>query len=110
MEIKENKNDIAYIIELSGRLDAETAPELEERINYLFEREELKYLIDLSKVDYISSVGLRVLLMLAKKTKSSSGKVVLCNLQEQVYEVFEIAGFTSIFQIAPDQDQGLKMF
>ena len=110
MEIKEDKNNSVYIIQVLGRIDASTAPELEKKFHDLLESGEQNFLIDLSNMDYISSVGLRVLLVLAKRTKTSSGKVVLCNLQEQVYEVFEISGFTSIFQICPDQDEAIRLF
>ena len=110
MEIKEDKSTSAYIVQVEGRVDAATAPDLEKKLHDLFESQERKFLIDLTNMEYISSVGLRVLLQLAKKIKTSSGQVILCGLQDQVYEVFEISGFTSIFSICSNQEEALKQF
>ena len=64
-------------------------------------------LIDLSGVDYISSAGLRVLLVLAKKVQQQKGKVALGGLVANVREVFAVSGFDSIFAIEPDTDAAI---
>ena len=110
MEIKEEKNEHGCILQVNGRLDAATAPELEKKLENLLEAGEKNFLVDLKELDYISSVGLRVLLMLAKKCKTSSGQAVLCSLQEHVFEVFEIAGFTSIFKICSSREEAMGAF
>lgn len=61
-------------------------------------------------MDYISSAGLRVLLMAAKKTAKLKGKVVLAALCANVKEVFDIAGFTSIFTITDTQEEAIRVF
>ena len=99
MEIREERVKEGYAIELIGRLDATSAPQLEERLSKLLADGKTSFLMDLEELDYISSVGLRVLLALAKKAKSAEGQVILCCLQEHIQEVFEIAGFTVIFPI-----------
>lgn len=58
--------------------------------------------IDLSQLDYISSAGLRVLLVVAKKVQQAKGKVVLFGLGPNVREVFSISGFDKIFAIRDD--------
>ena len=58
-----------------------------------------RLLIELSQLEYISSAGLRVLLVVAKRIQQKGGKVVLCALVPNVKEVFEISGFSSIFKI-----------
>lgn len=110
MEIKEIKHEGVCVIQITGRLDAATAPDLEKKLQDLLQAGENNFLIDLTDLNYISSVGLRVLLVLAKKTKASAGQAVLCGLQEHVYEVFEISGFTSIFQIFKTREEGLSIF
>lgn len=110
MEIVTGKQDGKNIISVKGRLDANTSPELEKTLLAALDAGEKNFIADLSELDYISSVGLRVLLMTAKKAKSAGGKVVLCNLGEHVQEVFEIAGFTAIFPIFADLDEALTSF
>jgi anti-anti-sigma factor len=58
----------------------------------------------MSKLEYISSAGLRVLLVVAKKVQQAKGKVVLFGLVPNVREVFSISGFDQIFTIEPDAD------
>ncbi len=110
MEIIKSKNGEVAALKVSGRLDASTASELEKSLIDLFDAGEKYILVDFAGLEYISSVGLRVLLMSAKKAKAAGGKVVLCGLQEHVSEVFEIAGFTAIFEIFDDSDAALGSF
>ncbi|HUM02325.1 MAG TPA: STAS domain-containing protein, partial [Thermoanaerobaculia bacterium] len=56
---------------------------------------------------YVSSAGLRVLVMLAKKLAGGQGRLVLCGMRESVREVFEIAGFTSLFAITATVDEAV---
>ncbi len=110
MEIIKSKNGEVAALSVSGRLDASTASELEKSLIDLFDAGEKFFLVDFAGLEYISSVGLRVLLMSAKKAKAAGGKVVLSGLQEHVSEVFEIAGFTAIFEIFDDSDAALASF
>lgn len=110
MEIVTGKQDGKIIVSLKGRLDANTSPELEKTLLAALDAGEKNFIVNLSEIDYVSSVGLRVLLMSAKKAKSAVGKVVLCSLNEHVQEVFEIAGFTAIFPIFASLDEALTNF
>lgn len=110
MEIIEAKKGDALLIEIVGRLDAATSPALDKKFADVLDGGEKNFVVDMKEMDYISSVGLRVLLVMAKKTKAIQGKVLLCGLQEQVYEVFEISGFTTIFSIFQDQSEALASF
>ena len=84
-------------IALEGRLDTMTAPELEAELNTsLPEAETLT--LDFSKLEYISSAGLRVLLS-AHKAMSSKGGLKVTNVNEIVREVFEVTGFADILTI-----------
>jgi stage II sporulation protein AA (anti-sigma F factor antagonist) len=58
---------------------------------------------------YISSAGLRVLLLLARKINSNGGKMALCSLSSGVGSVFDISGFSTIFKIADDCDSAIRM-
>lgn len=82
---------------LEGRLDTTTAPELERELKGDMESAD-QLTLDFSKLDYISSAGLRVLLS-AHKVMSKKGGMVVTNVNEMVSEVFEVTGFSDILDI-----------
>ncbi len=110
MDMKEQKKGSVVVLTLTGRLDATTSGKLEETLLGLIERGETKLALNFHRVDYISSAGLRVLLVAAKRLKPVNGKVVLHSVNPQVREVFEIAGFTSIFPIYEAEDGAVRSF
>ena len=91
------KNENVLTLKLEGRIDTTTAPVLDSHINNL-PVEITSLIIDLEKVNYISSAGLRVLLS-AQKKMNKLGNMKLINVCESVLEVFEITGFVDILVI-----------
>ena len=110
MELFEEKADKCVIVGISGRLDTTNYSILEKRLMELIENRQDRILVDCSKMDYVSSSGLRILLMALKKISLVKGKFVLCGLQDNIREIFEISGFTSIFEIYPDKEEALQVF
>lgn len=110
MNLNEIKNDKVVIIEIEGRLDTTNYNQLEKKLLENIESDNKNLLIDCTKMDYVSSSGLRIFLMALKKITSLNGKFVLCGLQENIAEIFEISGFTSIFQIFENQEVAIKVF
>jgi anti-sigma B factor antagonist len=102
MEITTQKNNDILIVAVSGRLDTITAPEFEKEIMALIVPENKRIIIDCADLSYISSSGLRVILMTLKKIKANGGNLIICSLQESIKEVFNICGFTSLLNISPD--------
>ncbi|MBU0561685.1 MAG: STAS domain-containing protein [Bacteroidetes bacterium] len=100
MIIKEEKIDSSFVLSPVGRIDANTAPELELKLMAVLDGGETDVVVNFHMVDYISSSGLRVLLMGAKKLDKAGKKMKLSNLKSQIMEVFNIAGFTAIFEIS----------
>ena len=97
MTIKTEKNDSALVVYLEGRLDTNTAPELDETLkNSLEGVTELS--LDLAKLEYLSSAGLRVLLS-SQKTMNKQGTMVVKNVNETIMEIFEVTGFSDILTI-----------
>ena len=97
MIINQNTNGILTTLEIIGRLDTTTAPELEVVVdNYLADTQEL--VLDFQGLEYISSAGLRVLLK-AQKSMMKKGKMKILNVNEAIMEVFEITGFSDILTI-----------
>ena len=99
MEIKISKENDISIVSLEGSLDTNTSKEAGDQLDRLVEEGELKLLIDLTNLEYVSSSGLRILLATSKKLKPLKGEMRICGLNETVHEVFEISGFTMIFKV-----------
>jgi anti-sigma B factor antagonist len=97
MTIDKKVNGTALEIALEGRLDTMTAPELEAELNQSLGSAD-SLVMDFSKLDYISSAGLRVLLS-AHKAMSAKGGMKVTNVNEIVREVFEVTGFADILTI-----------
>ncbi len=98
MDIAEARKNGVVVLSLSGRLDASNAGVLEQKVLALIDAGERCFVIDCAALHYISSAGLRVLLVAAKRL-SSTGKIAVAALNDQIKEVFDIAGFSSIFQV-----------
>lgn len=95
MNVGKVLNEKELTINIEGRLDTVTSPQLEAELD--FEGVE-KLVFDFDKLDYISSAGLRLLLM-AQKTMNKQGEMVITNVNETIMEVFEITGFCDILTI-----------
>ena len=108
MEISEARSQGAVILGLQGRVDASNAASLEEKVLQLIDGGERRLVIDMAQLEYISSAGLRVFLLTAKRLSKVNGKLALSALKHQVREVFDIAGFSSIFQICQNQHDALS--
>lgn len=97
MNINKTQNETILILDLEGRLDTTTAPQLEAElkasINNITE-----LIMDFSALEYLSSAGLRVILA-AQKVMNKQGKMTIRNVNETIMEVFEITGFVDILTI-----------
>ncbi len=95
--INKDKVDSTLNIELEGRLDTTTSPELEAELGSALDGvTELNF--DFTKLDYISSAGLRVLLA-AQKTMNKQGSMVIRNASDEIREIFDVTGFSDILTI-----------
>lgn len=94
----------------SGRLDASTSPGFERAMLEELSRSPRGMIMDFSGLGYVSSAGLRVVLLAAKKVKAAGGVFVLCGLAPTVAEVFKVSGFLSILTVEPDRAAALARF
>lgn len=108
MNITVAKVDETNIVGIEGRLDTTNYSELESSLAGLTAQNEKRILLDLSKMDYISSSGLRILLMYLKKMKAVEGRFMLSGMSQEIKEIFEISGFINIFEIYDDQESAIK--
>jgi len=110
MEIVEKKLGKVDVLSLSGRLDAYSAAEIEKKLDSLIEGGQPNLVINLEKLEYISSSGLRVFLAALKKVKKQQGDIKLAGMKPFIKEVFDIAGFTQLFNIFDTQDAAVSGF
>lgn len=107
MEIAQEKRGAVFVLGPVGRLDTDSAADLELALQDLLATNATHFVVDLAQINYVSSAGLRVLLMLAKSV-DDKGSLRLSGLNPQVRQVFDIAGFTKLFRIYPDRDAALR--
>ena len=97
------------VLEIRGRVDSLTAPSLGEKLTGAMAAPNPRLIADMSGVDYLSSAGLRVLLLAARQAEQTQGMLVLHGLTSRVGEVFEISGFSSILTICVTRDEALAL-
>ena len=110
MQITVKTTNEVKVLAFEGRLDTGTSPDAQQQLIRLIEEGETKILVNLEKVDYISSAGLRVLLVVAKQLKATDGELRICSLNEVVKEVFDISGFDMILPISASESEALEGF
>ena len=102
-----DENDIK-IIYLEGEMDTNTSPEILNELDTLRNSGVEKMLLNLEKLDFISSAGLRVLLATAQQLKASGGDFRVCQLNNEIKEVFDISGFSTLLMVFDNEAKGLS--
>lgn len=97
MVITKTKEGTSLTLEIEGRLDTTTAPQLESELKGSIDSID-KLLLDFTSLEYISSAGLRVLLS-AQKIMNKQGSMVIRNVNEDVMDIFDVTGFVDILTI-----------
>lgn len=97
MTINKNKNGNTLTVNIIGRVDTTTAPQLEQALKAEYE-DCSELVLDFAEVEYISSAGLRVLLS-SQKVMSKKGGMKLVNVSSDIMEIFDVTGFTDILTI-----------
>ncbi len=107
MSIKIVESGKIRMIDLEGRLDSGTSPAAESEINKLLVAGYVKIIVNLSQTEWVSSSGLRVLLVAAKKLSAMNGKLILCHPNEVVKEILDISGFSTILDVRDSEEEAL---
>lgn len=104
---RQNGNLIASV---QGSVDGTNAAEFQAMLQGAVQEEDKGMLLDFGSLEYISSAGLRVLLLVAKDMQRKSANFGVCSLSGQVRELFTVSGFDQIISIHDDQKDALKSF
>ncbi len=102
----ENEGGV-LVVKPNGRIDSDTSTDLEASLLGWIEEGAHRLVIDFSDVNYVSSAGLRVILMAAKRIKQAQGGMALCALSTAIYEVLEISGFLSIITVTETRAEAM---
>lgn len=97
MEINIQETQEKIIVTLDGELDTASAIEVEKQLQPLYNIEGHNIVIDCTKLEYIASTGLRILLNILKQSKAHNNNLVLKNVNEDIQDVFKLTGFNTIF-------------
>lgn len=108
MHLTISQQGTATIIQIEGRLDTVTYSAFETEAMSLLGNGSTVFVFDCAQLAYVSSAGLRALLSLRKRTHAGGIRMRLCLLQPSVRQVFEISGFTDIFDIHPTLEDALR--
>ncbi|MDE2907036.1 MAG: STAS domain-containing protein [Acidobacteriota bacterium] len=107
IEVAEEREDGALVLLPVGRLDSANARAFEAIVMERVGAGEERLVVDFSKLNFISSSGMRVLLLAAKQLHARQGVLVLCSMQDHIHEVFRISGFDQIIPIRDSREAAL---
>jgi len=108
LQIELEEMEHRVILRLDGRLDAVSAPILDKKLNELIAADHYHLLLDFSRIDYLSSAGMRVLLSATKKLMAKKGDLILFSLGDEVEEVIKMSGFDKIFRIFSSEEEAVQ--
>lgn len=107
MEISVRNDQDTVIVSVAGRMDTLSSPEFQTRMEELLQQGLQRIVLDFGRLEYVSSAGLRSILVTAKKAKNQGGTAICCALQPMVRKVFDVSGFTALVPVFDSVDEAL---
>jgi anti-sigma B factor antagonist len=108
--IEHEKEGDIDILHLEGSLDAYSFPQLEVVLQELQENERSRVILDCTKLEYISSVGLGALIGFARRARENNGDLKLINLSKRIFNIIEMLGFHKILATLPGKAEAIESF
>ncbi len=108
IDVAAERDGNALVLLPVGRLDSANARSFEQVVMEHIGSGEQSLIVDFSRLTFISSSGMRVLLIAAKKLQATSGKLILCEMKEHIEEVFRISGFDQIIPIKTSRGDAVR--
>jgi anti-sigma B factor antagonist len=109
-KIERRTNNGYEVIDLHGELDAHTASQLEEALQQMINNKKANIIVNFQKLDYIASAGLGVFMAYIEDVRSIGGDIKLTNMNSKVYNVFDLLGFPTLYDILDDEEKAIKKF
>lgn len=108
MKIENREQDGVAIVSISGEIDSKTAPEAQEILLPIVEQYHTM-IMDMNELTFMSSAGLRIMLLLYRHATAQNGKVVLVGLSEQIQDTMSATGFLSFFDLSDSIEDAMKI-
>jgi len=109
MELRQENAGAVAIVAISGRIDSNTSPQLERVLIDTIAAGAPRLVLDLTGTQYLSSAGLRILLLTAKQIERASGRFVLHGLCDRVRDVLDLSGFLSELKVCSDRTEAVAI-
>jgi anti-sigma B factor antagonist len=98
------------LVTVSGRVDSNTAPQLEEALQKIVEKGQYNIALDMSDVEFLSSAGLRVMVSVLKRCRDRGGNLLIADPSDRVTQVLQLAGLTDLFTVYDDVTAAVGSF
>ena len=99
-----------HVLDLTGYLDAHTAPELEKAFQRLLENKRYNIVVNCKDLTYISSAGLGVFMAYIEDVRKHDGDIKLSNMSSKVFNIFDLLGFPLLYDITKDEGEAINKF
>ena len=109
MELRQENAGIVSVVAISGRIDSNTSPELSRVLTDTIAAGKARLVLDLTATQYLSSAGLRILLITAKQIEKASGQFVMHGLCDRVRDVLDLSGFLSELKVCGDRTEAVAI-
>jgi len=98
------------VLDIGGELDAHTASQLENSLKELIAAKSIKIIVNCNQLDYIASAGLGVFMAYIEDVRGLGGDIKLSNMNDRVYNVFDLLGFPTLYDIMDDESEAVNAF
>lgn len=98
------------VLDLQGELDAHTASQLEDSLKRLIDNQKSSIIVNCSQLEYIASAGLGVFMAYIEDVRENGGDIKLTNMSDKVYNVFDLLGFPTLYDILSDEKEAIDKF
>lgn len=100
----------AAVIYPKGHLDAHNVERFEKEMLKLLENNQFNVIVNCKELNYISSAGMGIIMGYLDEIREKGGDIKLCSVSERVYEIFDLVGFTEIYEFLEDEDKAVEQF
>lgn len=108
IEVTSKSVDKAIVIYVDGDLTTTSSPLVEAEINEILEGSDTNVVINIEKVNFIASTGLRIIMVLGKRLNKGGLKLIMCSMKDTTESVFKISGFSKLFPIFATEEEALE--
>ncbi|RMH89431.1 MAG: anti-sigma factor antagonist [Calditrichaeota bacterium] len=107
--VRKDQGDVT-VLQLSGYLDAHTAPEFEATLQQLMEEKRYRIVASLEQLQYISSAGLGVFMGFIEEVRENQGDIKIAGASPRVFKVFDLLGFPNLYQFFERREEAVQAF